>query len=333
KWALPADALELKQIEQFKDYGKDKPFDTFNDEDGAAVAEFERNLKDLTVKSSTTHQAIDTFLTKTSTQYFQQLFKDRLHVDKTSLIPAVADDEESSRGGRQVLAGPRKRGLELLCAKIVQKRLGDWPVYSIFLTLGQLLSATSFQLVLLTGGSTTSDSMFYKITAIFLLATVAWTLFYRHYSFNHSVSLPFFLYAVALFLVGAPNLIIGSDTVSFQEPALYVYAFTSASGSLFFGLNFGEEADASTRTWVARAGIVEGGRLMWVSALWYWGKLLAEGVAGEMTDGPGLWVTAVCWGCAVLFFGIGGMLHKGLPDFYRASPPSIPAEFRTLFRR
>ena len=75
-------------------------------------------------------------------------------------------------------------------------------------------------------------------------------------------------------MIGIPSL--GGATRPVQnyitKGATLSYAIASSAGFLFFGMNFGEEAGATTQTWIFRACVVQGLQQVWTAALWWWGS-------------------------------------------------------------
>lgn len=57
--------------------------------------------------------------------------------------------------------------------------IGGWPLYSLFLALGQILAATSYQITLLSGTIQQDDVRFYTITSIYLATSVIWWYLFR----------------------------------------------------------------------------------------------------------------------------------------------------------
>ena len=203
------------------------------------------------------------------------------------------------------------------------RSIGGWPLYAIIQSLGQLISATSFQLSLLGGSNTQKEVDLYIICSIFIVATVAWYTLFRMRPSVYVLSLPWVFFAIAFLLIGFPS-IRGPFTAprtTITRVATYCYAVASAAGFLFFGLNFGEEAGAATEVWITRACIVQGLQQIWVSALWYWGYQL------NGTD-PDTYVTPraiiyVVWPLAVVSLLFAYLLFAGLPDYYRQVSPKI----------
>lgn len=82
----------------------------------------------------------------------------------------------------------------------------------------------------------------YIIGGIFIIASVLWWTLFRTLVPRWVMSLPFAFYGSAFLLVGlAPFIPSGGGRDWARNVATGLYATASASGSLFFALNFGDE--------------------------------------------------------------------------------------------
>lgn len=72
-------------------------------------------------------------------------------------------------------------------------------------------------------------------------------------------------FCLAFFLIGLPSLHGALTPVQthLQAAATWCYAIASAAAFLFFGMNFGEEAGATTESWIFRACVVQGLQQCW----------------------------------------------------------------------
>jgi len=188
-----------------------------------------------------------------------------------------------------------------------------------------MLSATSYQIVLLSGSSGQKDIQLYILGSVFFGASVVWYLLFRFKPSIWVLSLPWFFFGVAFLLIGLPyihsSLTPAHDILS--SVASWSYATASAAGFAFFGLNFGEEAGAATEVWILRACIVQGSQQIWVAALWYWGDRLNNTQPGQTAP---RWIVFVVWPISVfsflfmvlLRFGLPGQpqIHKRIRDFW-----------------
>lgn len=126
----------------------------------------------------------------------------------------------------------------------MSREIAGWPLYTIVIALGQMLSATSFQITLLTGRNSQDDLQLYVLGAVFLVASAIWYPMFRLKPSIYVLSLPWIFFGLAFFLIGLPS--VGSVFVPAHQglasAATWAYAVASSAGFLFFGLNFGEEA-------------------------------------------------------------------------------------------
>jgi alpha-1,3-glucan synthase len=124
----------------------------------------------------------------------------------------------------------------------MQMKVGDWPIYTLFLSFGQIISANSYQVTLLTGSVGQSAEKLYAIASVYLVASILWWLLFRKAKAVVVLSTPFLFYGVAFFLLGMTPLLQSSKAQFWmQNVATGTYAIASSSGALFFALNFGDE--------------------------------------------------------------------------------------------
>lgn len=82
-----------------------------------------------------------------------------------------------------------------------------------------------------------------------MIASVVWWTLFRTMKPRYVMSLPFGFYGLAFLLVGlAPFVPIGVGRDWARNVATGLYAFASASGSLYFALNFGDEGKLSSQS-------------------------------------------------------------------------------------
>ncbi|KAJ3350440.1 Cell wall alpha-1,3-glucan synthase ags1 [Entophlyctis luteolus] len=267
------------------------PLLTFDDVDGDLENKFKMLLdtKQMNPKTSVNELCIDNFLVKGKRKFYKVAWKDEY--------------------GR----------VENLVVKFVQYRIADWPVYTILLGIGQLIAASSYQIVLLTGNKTYSDLDFYVVGAVFLVGTLFWSAALRLTKSIYGLSIPFFIYAIAVFLTAFAGY--SSKIAKFS---IWVYTFASSSGPLFLFLNFGEDVGSFTFVWTARSIVIDGLRQFVSLGLWYFGSQIT---------GTTSTIQAISFVASVVLALIGVVLAIGLPDFYRTDPPSIPFFMRQLLRR
>lgn len=127
------------------------------------------------------------------------------------------------------------------------REVWGWPLYTIVIALGQMLSATSFQITLLTGRNWQDDIQLYVLGGIFLAASAVWYPLFRYKPSVWCLSAPWVFFGLAFLIIGLPSV---SDVFqpahrALASAATWCYAVASAAAFLFFGLNFGEEAVCS----------------------------------------------------------------------------------------
>ncbi|KAI8924847.1 hypothetical protein BC831DRAFT_427395 [Entophlyctis helioformis] len=322
----PIRSLDTACLRSIPDIVDGEPFAQFTDESGAMHAEFNRALETLSHRNTLTDRlCISLVISRAEKQFFV--------------------DRQSAARDAAISASP-PWSVSRLATQVLQSRIAGWPVYAILLALGQLMSATTFQLVLLTSSlnaSNASTSSVVTIGLVFLAATgVWWTLFTVRPSITCLAS-PLALYGVALILAAVSAPLQQASGSSSPAPlaqwtawiALWIYVCASASGPLFFALNFGEEAGVEMHQWILRAGVFEGLRQLWTMGLWYWRRLIPGAVlAGEEMASPmPLGVTLALLAVGMLLIGLCALVSYGLPACYRSLPPSIPGFVSTFLRR
>jgi alpha-1,3-glucan synthase len=132
-----------------------------------------------------------------------------------------------------------------LLKRWMQTRIGDWPIYSFLLALGQIMAANSYQITLLTGPQGQGPEKLYIVGAIFIVLSGLWWAMFRTLPSKFVLSAPFAFYGAAFLFVGiAPFAAFGSPRDWIQNVATGLYVAASASGSIFFALNFGDEGQS-----------------------------------------------------------------------------------------
>jgi alpha-1,3-glucan synthase len=137
----------------------------------------------------------------------------------------------------------------LILDRYAQMKIGDWPAYTLLLAVGQIISANSYQVTLLTGTVGQAASKLYVVASIYLATSICWWLLFRRVKSVYCLSTPFLFYGLAFFLLGmAPFAKTVSGRGWVQNVATGLYATASSSGSLFFAMNFGDEGKQITST-------------------------------------------------------------------------------------
>jgi alpha-1,3-glucan synthase len=110
------------------------------------------------------------------------------------------------------------------------------------LALGQIIASNSYQITLLTGEIGQTADKLYTIAGIYLAFSIFWGVLTRYVRLLHLLTIPFFLYGLAFLLVGTSPFVQNLNSRYWvQNVATGLYAAASASGSLFFAFNFGDE--------------------------------------------------------------------------------------------
>lgn len=205
----------------------------------------------------------------------------------TTCFFASGDEEQQNKEGDEFLLGEDyvpPSGLR----KWMQLRIGDWPVYSFFLGLGQIIAANYYQITLLTGEVGQTPEKLYGIATVYLVTSIIWWFIFRSFKSIVSLSLPWFFYGLAFTLIGVAHWESNEFNRGWtQNVASGVYAVSSSSGSIFFSLNFGDESGASVREWVFRACMIQGLQQAYIIGLWYWGSTITRATSQGITDPQG----------------------------------------------
>ncbi|CAI7610059.1 unnamed protein product [Penicillium glandicola] len=344
----------------------------FTDSTGEYYRTFDRRLDNLNGSNSESQLCIEEFLIKSEQQWFDRFRNARLGRNKSptpsiryssrgkSPTPSmrnsrntdtpdtmfyaddasnVNSDEEHQLQDDEFLLGKDyvpPTGLK----KWMQIKIGDWPVYSIFLALGQIIAANSYQITLLTGEVGQTAEKLYGIAATYAITSMCWWLVYRYFKSVVCLSTPWFLYGLAFLLIGSAHWQGDSSFTRgwIQNIGTGFYAAGSSSGSIFFASNFGDEGGAPVETWIFRACLIQGIQQAYVIALWYWGstmtKASAAGLLSPETSISNTWkMSAICYPIAVFLWAVGVLLALGLPNYYRQKPGKVPSFYKSLFRR
>ncbi|KAF8654127.1 hypothetical protein AX16_003658 [Volvariella volvacea WC 439] len=329
-----------------------KAIASFTDADGGVASEFIQKLQNLNSKNSEHELCIEKYLIKSEEKFFGRVRKEKLASSAASIrssqrdsvwgTPSIYSRPESPNSQPPFSAadydGPlpnpgAQPEVPMTRLQIAMAReIAGWPLYAIVIATGQMLSATSFQITLLSGRNWQDDVQLYVLGAVFLAASIVWYTLFRLKPSVYVLSAPWLFFGLAFFLIGLPSI---SESLHPAQGALsnvatWCYAVASAAAFLFFGLNFGEEAGALTEVWTLRACIVQGSQQIWVAALWYWGYTLNGREDGYVTP---WWIVLILWPLSVMSFIFAYLMLYGLPDYYRQTPPKVPNFLKTLFRR
>ncbi|KAL8279670.1 hypothetical protein RQP46_007983 [Phenoliferia psychrophenolica] len=324
---------------------------SFTDADGLVTREFMAKMSELSPSNSMKDDfCIETYLIKQEKVFFDHIREEKRNSAKAASrqsFPLYDSSTHSSTleldysRGSSPLFGEWSNASGLIRRVPTRlqiwmlKEIGGWPIYCIVLAIGQMLGASSFQLVLIGGSSTQSNTDLYIIGGVYLFATLVWYSLYTFFPLRYTLSLPFLGYAIAFLIVGLPSAvpILKPWTIrhAMSLSATCLYAFASAAGWAYFSFNFGEEGGVQTSSWVYRACVVQGTQQIWLAALWFWGfKLSGRNSAATV---PSIWILCATVPLAFICLALAYVTLFGLPGFYRQVPGHITNFVATLVRR
>jgi len=344
----------------------------FTDSSGDYYREFEQRLLGLTAKNSDTELCIDDFLKESEKKWFKEfrdaklgrsrspsrtrdpaaglVVKKARHsripstVSVNSIAPSDEEDNEEQERGRD--AGARDD--EFLLGdgykppkgfkKLLSIRFGDWPIYSFILAFGQIISANSYQVVLLAGEAGQKAFQLYIVAGTYAVTSLLWWLMFRRFQALYALSLPWFFYGLAFLLLGVTPFMPEHIRFPVQNTASAMYAAGASSGALFFALNFGDEGGVPISTWIFRAAIIQGLQHVYIVGLWFWGSQISAQTPTGLINGafiankvPVILVITVP--IAFILWALGVITFIGMPDYYRQSPDKIPSFYMSMLRR
>ncbi|KAJ4049008.1 hypothetical protein NW756_006221 [Fusarium oxysporum] len=329
-----------------------QPF--FTDVTGEYYKAFEQKLVGLTSKNSDTDLCIEDYLKESEKEWFKHFHNAKLGRSRSpsrtrSPAPSMSGetlaplDDDMQHGEWQnrpdsddefLLGTGYKppKGFK----KWLSIRIGDWPIYSFILAIGQIMASNSYQIVLLAGEASQTAAQLYIIAGTYGVTSILWWLTFRRLSTVYTLSLPWLFYGFAFVLLGVAPFMLENDRGRLHDTATAMYAAGASSGSMFFAMNFGDEAGAPTSVWIFRAAIIQGIQQLYVVGLWYWGSLISSKtslVNGMVTSKTGPKTLVITIPIAVILWFLGVVSFVGLPDCYRQSPDKIPSFYMSLLRR
>lgn len=245
------------------DEKKNEPQDLmpfFTDPTGLYMKTFHRMLENLNGKNSESQLCIEEYLEKSEKQWFNRLHAAKMSKNSTPGVSRAGTPAGSIYEGldteepmSQFLL-PRNYQAPTGIRRIMQQKLGDWPVYSFLLALGQILAAKSYQITLLSGQVGETATQLYVIASIYLATTLIWWVMFRTFAAKWCLSLPWFFYGLAFWLLAFAPMASSTSTRGWvQNVATAMYAVASSSGSLFFAQNSGSTGSAPVKDWAFRA--------------------------------------------------------------------------------
>ncbi|CAI7594598.1 unnamed protein product [Penicillium discolor] len=326
----------------------------FTDANNEYADKFEKKLVDLNGKNSEDQLCIEEFLEKSEKDWFNRyrdvklgksplpspapsVFRFKIHETSRSETPPITSPGAGPNAGQFLL--PNDYVAPTGLKRFMLMKLGDWPVYSIFLAVGQILALNSYQITLLNGEVGQTAEKLYILASIYLASSIIWWMVFRLVPSVYVLTIPFLIYGVAFLFVGLAGPIHNSTSQTWlQNVGTGLYSFASSSGSIFFALNFGDEGGAPLRSWIYRATVIQGTQQLFISFLWYWGSWMAtlnqKGSAQfslAITNPNAL--LGIGLGLACLLWLLGALVFFGLPAYYRQAPGQVPTFYLSLFRR
>ncbi|KAF2765531.1 hypothetical protein EJ03DRAFT_330849 [Teratosphaeria nubilosa] len=337
--STPQTPLETEKIMDEKKGAPQVLMPFFTDPTGLYHKTFEKMLDDLTGKNSEGKYCIEEYLMKSEKQWFNRLHiakMDRHRDGSASKLAtpggSIYEGIDSEEPMSQFLL-PENYEAPTGIRRLMLTKVGDWPIYSFLLALGQILAANSYQITLLSGQVGETATQLYVIACIYLATTLIWWFMFRRLASKWCMSLPFFFYGLAFFLLAfAPY---GSTTTQgwVQHVATAMYAVASSAGSLYFAQNFGSTGSAPVKDWAFRACAIQGTQQLYVVGLWAWGDKLTNLNSAGTSQNLGVVLTALGIPISVFLWAVGALLFLGLPDFYRQKPGAVPDFYTSIIRR
>jgi alpha-1,3-glucan synthase len=174
------------------------------------------------------------------------------------------------------------------------------------------------------------------VASIYLAGSLFWWLMVRKLASRFALSLPFLFYGLAFFLVGvAPFGASPNSRGWIQDVSSGFYSFASASGSLYFALNFASEGGVPIQTMIFRATVVQGVQQLWVAGLWAWGTTMSSHHNAKFTDTimNSKVLLAIMTPIALMLMTVGLILCFGLPEYYHNAPGKSPSFYTSMWKR
>ncbi|KXT07823.1 hypothetical protein AC579_7083 [Pseudocercospora musae] len=347
-----ASGLSMQNIVGEKtDFKLQKVDPFFTDTNGHFYRAFGRKLGTLDASNSESSNCIEEFLVKSEKEWFTEfrnaklgmLKRDGITTRPGSIAPSEPATADNASGTSEIQVTDFELGDAYKpptgLRKWMQVRVGPWPLYAYFMALGQIIAANSYQITLLTGEVGQTATKLYVVASMYLVASSLWWLCFRRFASYVSLSLPFFFYGSAFFFVGIAHFAPTMDGRGWvQNCGTGLYTLASASGALFFALNFGDEGGAPVKSWVFRACVIQGSQQLYVVALWYWGSFLSRqralGFQASQDSVVGTWkVTAITLPIALSLWAVFLIMWLGLPSYYRQAPGKMPSFYKSIARR
>jgi len=344
---------------------------SFTDEDGLNRQAFRDDLIKLDTVSSTGELAVEYYLRCCEKRWHNILWRQKLRefrgIGSRHLLFRLTNAVVQSALGRdRTRCKPsleEKDTSELWSVKkpepnpisqLLLYKIGDWPIYTILLSLvgeypvfrqpctltilqGQILGGDSCRLTTLSDSFNISGTRLYFLTLVYCITSMMWWKLYRHAEARWVMSLPFFIYAIAVFGMGMAELRpFAARRSSLGGLSAVLYTSAASSSSFFLTENFGHEVGSQVSEWLFRAYFIRGLQQVYFAGLWKIGSQPPPTTIEYLArDGSYLnrWLPYITTPFAIAISLVGLALFKGLPSCYRAIPPSMPAFAPAMIRR
>ncbi|KAJ3124816.1 Cell wall alpha-1,3-glucan synthase ags1 [Nowakowskiella sp. JEL0407] len=320
--------LDHEKIAQFNEFREENKLNfTFQQEEVRSKFEKEIEGVQLNAQACKTSHCVDLFIQRQEKRFYKTQEKEYTKELKSNLTEHDESDADSSN------SAPVSK-LVSVFGIVMQFNLLGWKVYVWIMVLGQILSTTAFQLVLLTGGQNNSQVDTYVIGGIYIFATALWFLGYHKFNSASIICIPYILWALSLLLMGISSFIQTVIIASWiQRISIWIYSIAASSYFLFFSLNFGEDVAAEADQLVKRAAYIEGVRQIWISVLWYWGTQVGQGATASGKAYLPVGAAVALFIISFVFIMFAVFLRLGLPQPYYVKSPRVPALFMSLLSR
>jgi len=311
----------------------------FEDPTGLYMRTFEKMLSDLNGKNSEKDYCVEEFLEKSEKAWFARLHHAKMNKVGTAghskgVTPAgsIYEGIESDEPVSQFLL-PDNYEPPTGMRRLMSTKLGEWPIYTLLLALGQILAANSYQITLLTGQNGQTAIQLYVIASIYLVSSLMWWYIFRRLACKYVMCFPFLFYGLGFFLLAFAPYPAKTARAWIQYVATASYAIGSSAGSFYFAQSFGSTGSAPVKEWAFRACAIQGTQQIYVIGLWAWGTKLTQASAEGTSSDYGPKMTAIGVPIALFLWAVGAVLWVGLPDFYRQAPGGLPSFYKAALRR
>lgn len=311
----------------------------FTDPTGLYYKTFERQLDNLNGSTSESSLCVEEYLVKSEKQWFNRMYAAKMiNADgeqSRAVTPAgsIYEGFDTNESMAQFLL-PENYVAPTGLKRLMMYKIGDWPIYSFLIALGQILAANSYQITLLTGQIGEQASRLYVVSSIYLATSLIWWFLFRRLPSSYCLSLPWLFYGLGFVLLGVSPY--GPSTSArgwIQNVATAMYAVASSSGALFFSQNFGSMGTAPVKDWAFRACAIQGTQQLYIVGLWFWGDYLTSASAAGRAISYTWQVTAIGIPIGVFLWAVGVVLFLGLPEYYRQKPGAVPDFYSSIWRR